>query len=170
MLCLRCASGTLWAQKWRAWLRLGGVDQDGGYSWRRYYWYLISFYLILALPMMHGSSGLGSNLCHSSDLSHSSNNARPPGNFFFFSFLGPHCCIWEFPGYGSDQSCSCWPNHSSGQRQIINPLREARDRTCMLMDTSLALNLLSHTRNSSFGILKKLAIIIYIFFPHMPLF
>ena len=26
--------------------------------------------------------------------------------------------------------------HSSGQRRILNPLSEARDRTCVLMDTS----------------------------------
>lgn len=27
-------------------------------------------------------------------------------------------------------------NHSSRQRQILNPLSEARDRTCILTDTS----------------------------------
>ena len=35
-------------------------------------------------------------------------------------------------------------HHSSWQRQILNPLSRARDRTCILMDTSWALNPLSH--------------------------
>ena len=34
------------------------------------------------------------------------------------------------------------------QRQQLNPLSEARDQTCTLMDTSWVLNLLSHNRNS----------------------
>ena len=39
-------------------------------------------------------------------------------------------------------------NHSSWQRSILNSLSEARDRTCTLMDTGAALNLLSPKRNS----------------------
>ena len=39
-------------------------------------------------------------------------------------------------------------HHSSQQCQILNPLSEARDRTCVLMDTSQVCNLLSHNRNS----------------------
>ena len=35
-------------------------------------------------------------------------------------------------------------HHSSGQRWILNPLSEARDRTCSLIDTSQILSLLSH--------------------------
>ena len=34
-------------------------------------------------------------------------------------------------------SCVCDPQHSSRQCQIFNPLSEARDHTCLLMDTSL---------------------------------
>ena len=34
------------------------------------------------------------------------------------------------------------------QCQILNPLSEARDQICILMDTSWVLNLLSHNRNS----------------------
>ena len=35
------------------------------------------------------------------------------------------------------------------QHQILNPLSEARDRTHILMDTSLVLNPLNHNRNST---------------------
>ena len=59
--------------------------------------------------------------------------------FFFFCFLGPHLCIWNFPGWGSSQSYSCWPtpqpdpscvcnlHRSSRQCRIPNPLSEAKD-------------------------------------------
>ena len=36
--------------------------------------------------------------------------------------------------------------HSSQQRQILNPLSEARGQTCILMDTSRVSDLLSHNR------------------------
>ena len=39
-------------------------------------------------------------------------------------------------------------HYSSGQRQILNPLNEASNQTCILMDTSQVLNLLSHNENS----------------------
>ena len=39
-------------------------------------------------------------------------------------------------------------HHSSQQRWILNPLRKARDGTCILMDTSWVCNPLSHNRNS----------------------
>ena len=35
-----------------------------------------------------------------------------------------------------DLSCLCNPHHSSQQLQILNPLNQARDRTCVLMDAS----------------------------------
>ena len=35
-----------------------------------------------------------------------------------------------------DQSPVCDLYHSSWQRQILNPLSEARDQNCVLMDTS----------------------------------
>ena len=35
-----------------------------------------------------------------------------------------------------DLSPICDLHHSSRQRQILNPLSEARDRTCVLMDAS----------------------------------
>ena len=35
-----------------------------------------------------------------------------------------------------DLSCICSLHHSSLQRQILNPLSEARDGTCLLMDAS----------------------------------
>ena len=39
--------------------------------------------------------------------------------------------------------------HSLWQQRILNPLSKARDRTCILMDTSRVLYLLSHNRNST---------------------
>ena len=64
--------------------------------------------------------------------------------FFFFSFLGCIYGIWQFPGQGLNQSCSCWPTpepeqcliqathvcnlcRSSRQCWILNPLSEARE-------------------------------------------
>ena len=41
-------------------------------------------------------------------------------------------------------------HHSSRQRQVLNPLSEARDQTCILMDISRVLNFLSHSGNSRF--------------------
>ena len=46
-----------------------------------------------------------------------------------------------------DLRCICDLHHSSQKYQILNPLSEARDRTCSLMDTSRVLNSLSHNRN-----------------------
>ena len=76
-------------------------------------------------------------------------------------FLGPH--LWhmkvprlgvesqlQLPGYATaiatqDPSHVCSLLHGSRQRWILNPLSEARDQTCILMDTSRILNPLSHT-------------------------
>ena len=65
-------------------------------------------------------------------------------NFFFFFFF--FCIFWGAPkAYGGSQArCQiravaaslCHLNHSSPQCQILNPLSEARVRTCILMDTS----------------------------------
>ena len=64
----------------------------------------------------------------------------------FLSFEDCTCSIWRLPGKRSNWSCSHWwkpPSHvcddlcwSSWQCQILNPLSEARDWTCILMDTS----------------------------------
>ena len=47
----------------------------------------------------------------------------------------------ELPAYATaaalrDLSCVCDLHHSSQQCWILNPLGEARDGTCVLMDTS----------------------------------
>ena len=47
-----------------------------------------------------------------------------------------------------DPSLICDLHPSSQQCQILNPLSEARDGTCILMNTSLVLHLLSHNGNS----------------------
>ena len=45
-------------------------------------------------------------------------------------------------------SCILDLGHSLQQHRILNPLSEAGNRTCLLMDTSQVLNLLSYNRNS----------------------
>ena len=75
--------------------------------------------------------------------------------FFLFSFLQPH--LWhrgvlklgvqlelQLPVYTAamtmpDLSCLCDLHHSSRQRRIPKPRSEARDGTCILMDTTLGL-------------------------------
>ena len=59
----------------------------------------------------------------------------------------------QLPAYATatatpDLSHVCDLHHSSQQHEILNPLSKARDGTCMLMDTSQVLNLLSHNGNS----------------------
>ena len=84
---------------------------------------------------------------------------RPPFFLFFFSFfffLGPHLQLMEVPGLEvksqlqllayttatatQDPNHICDLHHSSPQRWILNPLREARDRTRIFMDTSQILS------------------------------
>ena len=81
--------------------------------------------------------------------------------FFFFSFffLGPYSRHMEVPrlGVGSElqlpayTATTAMPDlslyHSSWQRQILNPLSQARDQTSISVDTNQVL-LLSHKRNS----------------------
>ena len=92
------------------------------------------------------------------------------------SFRATPVVIWEFAGFGSNQSCSCWPTPqpatpdpsctcdlhcSSWQHRTLNPLSEVRDWTWVLMVTSWVLNPLSHNRNSvekNFNKKKKLAL------------
>ena len=72
--------------------------------------------------------------------------------FSFFCFLGLHPRHMKFPRLGieselqplayttatatPDPSYICNLHHSSRQCQILNPLRETRDQTCILMDPS----------------------------------
>ena len=75
------------------------------------------------------------------------------GCMYFFVFLGPHLQHMEvrrlvgvkpelqLPAYATatatpDPSWIFKLHHSSRQCQILNPLSEARDRTCVLMDAS----------------------------------
>ena len=86
------------------------------------------------------------------------------GGFFFFNFYGCTCSLWKFPGWESNQICSCRPtpqpqrrqlrglicnlHHSLWQCWIFNPLNEARNWTLILMATSQVLNPRSHKGNS----------------------
>ena len=69
-----------------------------------------------------------------------------------FVFLAPHPWHMEVPRLGVELELQllaytsatvmpylshvCHLHHSSWQRQILNPLSETRDQTCVLMDTS----------------------------------
>ena len=82
----------------------------------------------------------------------------------FFCFLGLHPQHMEIPRLGveselqlpayttatatQDLSRVCDLHHSSGQRQILNPLNKARDGIHVLVDISQVLNLLSYKGNS----------------------
>ena len=79
-------------------------------------------------------------------------NLKPPLYFFFLLFLGLHPRCMEVLQLGvklelqlsayttatavPDQGHICCLHHSSWQCQILNPLSEAWDRTCVLMDVS----------------------------------
>ena len=81
---------------------------------------------------------------------------------FVFCFLGPYSWHMEVPRLGVESELQlpayttatatpypshiCNLHHSSQQRRILNPMSEASDRTCILMDTSWVLKLLSHNR------------------------
>ena len=81
-----------------------------------------------------------------------------------FAFLGLHLRHMEVPRLRvkeelqlppcttatamQDLSHVCDLHHSSRQCQILNPLNEARDGTCILMEASFVLNPLSHNGNS----------------------
>ena len=89
--------------------------------------------------------------------------------FSFFPFFfpkGPHQWHMQVPRLGveleqqplayttavamQDPSCICNLHCRSQQCLILNPLSEAKDQTCMLMDTSWGFNPLSHNGNSCF--------------------
>ena len=87
-------------------------------------------------------------------------------SFFIYLlvFLGPHPWRMEVPRLGvksepqllayttatatPDPSRICTLQHSSEPHQILNPLRETRDRTCVLMDTGRIPQLLRPFGNS----------------------
>ena len=85
-------------------------------------------------------------------------------SFFYFLFLGLHSWHMEVPRRGvklelqlpayttttatQDLSQVRDLYHSSRQRQILNPLSEARDQTCIRLDTTWVCNPLSHNRKS----------------------
>ena len=83
--------------------------------------------------------------------------------FFLFFFLGLHLQHMQVPPLGVDSELKlqtnatatvtpdpryvCELHCSSGQCQILHQLSKARDRTCILMNTSWLCNPLSHNRN-----------------------
>ena len=82
--------------------------------------------------------------------------------FYFLCFLGPNLWNMEVPRLGVRSNC--WPTPQPLQHGIwaatacsnarsFNSLSEARDQTCVLVDTSWVLNPLSHSGNTYFYIL-----------------
>ena len=70
--------------------------------------------------------------------------------FYFFLFFIFRATSAAYGGYQRlNWTCSCWPtpepqqhhiwdlHHSSQQSRILNPMSEARDRTRILVDTTL---------------------------------
>jgi len=78
--------------------------------------------------------------------------------FFFWSLLEPHPWHMEVPRLGVKSEPQPQPRQipavsatsTAARGWILNPLREARDQTRILMDTSQGLNPLSHNGNSAF--------------------
>ena len=76
----------------------------------------------------------------------------------FLAFLGPQLWDMEVPRLGVKSKLQLpayaiatampGPSHCSQQSWILNPLSEARNQTCSIMDTSWVLNHLSHDGNS----------------------
>ena len=98
---------------------------------------------------------------HSCDLMYYPPHPQPAPFCLFVS--GLLCGIWKFLGWGQiraapeatatataipDSSCICDLSSSLQQHRILNPLSEAGDQTCILVDTSWVLNPLSPNGNS----------------------
>ena len=110
---------------------------------------------------MDGSSTL---LTKPQNLSHFASLRMHSFLILIFGLLGLHPQQMEVPRLGAkselqlpayttattppDPSHVCDLHHNSWQRQILNLLSEARDRTRILMDTSWIRNPLSHNANS----------------------
>ena len=87
--------------------------------------------------------------------------------FFFFWLIGPLLWHMEVPGLGIElelqlqayiTATAMWDpsrirdiHHSSWQNRILSPLSQARDWTCILMDTSWDRNPPSHSGSSDDG-------------------
>ena len=84
-------------------------------------------------------------------------------------FLGLHLQYMEVPSLGVASV-----TYTTASCKVLNPLSEARDRTCILMDTNQVLNSLEHKRNSKalciFHIAEKqiYSIILWIFMKRRP--
>ena len=66
--------------------------------------------------------------------------------------LGVEVELQRKPTSMQDLSHICDLHQSLQKHQILNPPSEARDQTCILMDTMLVLKLLNHNGNSREGI------------------
>ena len=78
---------------------------------------------------------------------------------FFFSLVFRA----EPAAYRSSQARGRIVAAAAGLHQILNPLREARNQTRVLMDTSQVPNPLSHNRNPLSSFVKQLKVYFHVF-------
>ena len=98
---------------------------------KNYYYYQLIIYFFRAVPVAYGSSqARGQIETAAAGLQHSHSNTGSK------SHLQLTLQLW--------------------QHRILNPLSKARDWICILMDTSHALNLLSHRGNSQKNYFRSL--------------
>ena len=127
--------------------------------------------IVLNLIKVHSTNSLSPvntsitySIAQVGNFSHSAKFSQFYFEMLLFFFLGPDPWHMEFPRlvvesqlqlptYAKataswDPSLVCDLHHSSWPRQILNPLIEARDRACVLMDTSQICSPLRRDRNS----------------------
>ena len=85
------------------------------------------------MPLCHSRNSSGQIL---NPLCHSGNSGWSLLNIYLLFFRASPVVYGSSRARGSNQSCSCWPTPQPQQCQILNPLREARDQTWILMNTS----------------------------------
>ena len=123
----------------------------------------VSLYIKMCLLLMSYNSGVFNSRRQSFPFNQSIQSIY---FYLLIFFLGPRLRHMEVPRLGikSEMQLQAYttaraagdPSHSFNlscslqQRQILNPLRETRDRTHILMGSSQILNLLSHSGNHTY--------------------
>ena len=77
-----------------------------------------------------------------------SDGTKATGFYLFILFRATPAVYGGSQAWGRFGAATTTLHHSHSNARSFNSLKEARDRTCILMDASQVLNLLSHNRNS----------------------